>query len=382
MGFSAVNATEITGLTISGTADFTGTWNTNVDLDTYVTVPNGATSVVLKIDNTSSSTRRAQIRYPGATTHYLQDAINRYQTRQNFVVPLASGNLIDLYLEATTVKFYVVGFFDSAVTAFHGDTFPIISIPGSGTRTLTAPTEVPSNATAMLVRGGALSWWRPTGETVYNVSGAGPTWVKLDGSKQFEVNTTSSGTMTVLAYATGGFNWQGFPAATNAPTKDDTYRTSGVTYSGKSGVILQPDAVGAITQAYNFRRTGDSGYTYNPIESSTTQKSTLVALNASGQFDYIMDSTATAANIDVQWSLDEFSSASLTITSVTPSTFDDGKTGIVIAGSGFGASQGSSTLTIGAQTQTVTQWSDTSITFTSVRGSVSPGNAALKLTKG
>jgi len=72
----------------------------------------------------------------------------------------------------------------------------------------------------------------------------------------------------------------------------------------------------------------------------------------------------------------------LTITSVTPSTFDDGKTGIVIAGSGFGASQGSSTLTIGAQTQTVTAWSDTSITFTSVRGSVSPGNAALKLTKG
>ena len=72
----------------------------------------------------------------------------------------------------------------------------------------------------------------------------------------------------------------------------------------------------------------------------------------------------------------------LTITSVTPSSFDDGRTGIVIAGSGFGASQGSTTLTIGAQAQTVTGWSDTSITFTSVRGSVSPGNAALKLTKG
>lgn len=72
----------------------------------------------------------------------------------------------------------------------------------------------------------------------------------------------------------------------------------------------------------------------------------------------------------------------LTITSVTPSSFDDGKTGIVIAGSGFGASQGSSTVDIGGQAQTVTAWSNTSITFTSVRGSVSPGNATLTLTKG
>ena len=75
-------------------------------------------------------------------------------------------------------------------------------------------------------------------------------------------------------------------------------------------------------------------------------------------------------------------SSGLSITSVTPSSFDDGKTGIVIAGSGFGAFQGSSTLTIGGQAQTVTAWSDTSITFTSVRGSVSPGNATLTLTKG
>lgn len=71
----------------------------------------------------------------------------------------------------------------------------------------------------------------------------------------------------------------------------------------------------------------------------------------------------------------------LSITSVTPSSFDDGRTGIVIAGSGFGASQGSSTLTIGGQAQTVTAWSDTSITFTSVRGSNSMGARSLTLTR-
>jgi hypothetical protein len=75
------------------------------------------------------------------------------------------------------------------------------------------------------------------------------------------------------------------------------------------------------------------------------------------------------------------SAGGLSITSVTPSSFDDGVSGIVIAGTGFGASQGSSTLTIGGSAQTVANWSDTSITFTSVRGSNSMGAATLTLTK-
>lgn len=70
----------------------------------------------------------------------------------------------------------------------------------------------------------------------------------------------------------------------------------------------------------------------------------------------------------------------LTITSVTPSSFDSGIAGIVIAGSGFGASQGSSTVDIGGQAQTVTAWGDTSITITSARGSNSMGAGQLKVT--
>lgn len=92
--------------------------------------------------------------------------------------------------------------------------------------------------------------------------------------------------------------------------------------------------------------------------------------------------TATARNWAATTISVKSAASGLTITSITPSSFDDGRAGIVIAGSGFGASQGSSTLTIGGQAQTVTAWSDTSITFTSVRGSVSPGNATLAITKG
>jgi hypothetical protein len=73
-------------------------------------------------------------------------------------------------------------------------------------------------------------------------------------------------------------------------------------------------------------------------------------------------------------------STGLTITSVTPSSFDSGIAGIVIAGSGFGASQGSSTVDIGGQAQTVTAWSNTSITITSARGSNSMGAGQLKVT--
>lgn len=84
----------------------------------------------------------------------------------------------------------------------------------------------------------------------------------------------------------------------------------------------------------------------------------------------------------IGFAIKEGTASGLSITSVTPSAFDDGRTGIVIAGSGFGASQGSSTLTIGGQAQTVTAWSDTSITFTSVRGSNSMGTRSLTITKG
>lgn len=75
-----------------------------------------------------------------------------------------------------------------------------------------------------------------------------------------------------------------------------------------------------------------------------------------------------------------FVPSGLTITSVTPSSFDSGIAGIVIAGAGFGASQGSSTVDIGGQAQTVTAWGDTSITITSARGSNSMGAGQLKVT--
>lgn len=70
--------------------------------------------------------------------------------------------------------------------------------------------------------------------------------------------------------------------------------------------------------------------------------------------------------------------AGLSITSVTPSSFDDGTTGIVVAGSGFGSATG--TVAIAGVSQTVTAWSDTSITVTSVLGTNKYGPTLIKVT--
>jgi len=68
----------------------------------------------------------------------------------------------------------------------------------------------------------------------------------------------------------------------------------------------------------------------------------------------------------------------LSITSVTPSSFDDGVTGIVIAGSGFGSATG--TVAIAGVSQAVTAWADTSITVTSVLGTNKYGPTLIKVT--
>jgi len=71
----------------------------------------------------------------------------------------------------------------------------------------------------------------------------------------------------------------------------------------------------------------------------------------------------------------------LSITSVTPSTFSPGDT-VTIAGTGFGATQGASTLDVGGEAQTVTSWSDTLVRARATRGALAYGAYTLTLTNG
>jgi hypothetical protein len=70
--------------------------------------------------------------------------------------------------------------------------------------------------------------------------------------------------------------------------------------------------------------------------------------------------------------------APATITSITPTSAEAGAS-VTIAGSGFGATQGSGAVMFGATTATVTAWSDTSITAT-VPASLTPGAVLVTVT--
>jgi hypothetical protein len=69
----------------------------------------------------------------------------------------------------------------------------------------------------------------------------------------------------------------------------------------------------------------------------------------------------------------------MNISTISPAKFDTGKS-VTLSGTGFGSSQG--TVTIGGVSQAVTSWSDTSITFTSVRGAQSMGACRVDVVKG
>lgn len=152
--------------------------------------------------------------------------------------------------------------------------------------------------------------------------------------------------------------------------------------SGATSISLNPSlTAGAIFIAANHNTSltitgGQTAILENANSGNASHSSGYK--ESAGPVSYSMLSSGYAA---IAVSIEEASAGALSITSVTPSSFDDGVSGIVIAGSGFGSSQGSSTLTIGGQAQTVANWSDTSITFTSVRGSNSMGSATLTLTK-
>lgn len=90
----------------------------------------------------------------------------------------------------------------------------------------------------------------------------------------------------------------------------------------------------------------------------------------------IFNSTGTLTDFEAG----DFAAAAPTITNADDEAFANGETGIVITGTGFGASQGAGKVYLsptnnvadGARVeQTVTAWSDTSITITCVKGGLS-----------
>lgn len=196
------------------------------------------------------------------------------------------------------------------------------------------------------------------------------------------VTLSASRQMTMAVVTMAGLDQSASPTAATvrgneggssaAPTVGITAASGSVTVAG-----LCRDYFAAESDTY-----GGAWTEVQDADRGTASHSSAVYSTSSGSLT--VDPSWTTATTNYALAAATFAAASaagLSISTVTPASFDDGHAGIVIAGSGFGASQGASTLTIGAQAQTVTAWSDTSITFTCVRGANSMGANTITVTK-
>ena len=371
MPATSVDHVAITGLAASGTVDGIGTWNTSVDLDTFTTVPAGATAAIIDVYNTSSSQRWAGVRTPGKTAAVLLED-KASDDHGPVVVPLGAGNTVDFYAEnTTTVKFFIVGFLGSEWTWFDIDGTPETITSTSSAWADRTVSGVASGTTSICIDG--LFKWRPFGETTdVGVYVDNYQLVKLDGSKRVSFN--SSADRTVRGYAASGVTWNAWLGTTLSYTADSTWRLSAVSSAGKAlAIIAVGKSVGS--SSLSFRQKGS---TFDTRDANTFPEAHFAPLDAGGEFEYNIETGTTGTAYVHAW-LDA-ATAGPTITDVnTDEALSPGETA-TITGTGFGATQGAGgvklTQEAGALESALTgiTWGgDTSITGTVALGGLSYG---------
>lgn len=380
MGVQVYDQVLITGLSSSGTTDSLGTWTTGVDISSFVTLPTGASGVLLLMNNgTSAGSRWLGVRTTGKTTAQSLSSVSP-QLYSHTWVPLNGSGQLDFYCQdATTAKFYILAVTDSSWVWNDIDAgFPTVSCSSSyTTRTL----SVDAATTGVLLRGSTTAWaWRPVGTTSALTVNTGTEIVGLNGSYQFQNISSSTSTQEIIAEIRGGVTVNPtWPPTEETPVADGTWYDSTLTIpAGKALAAIRKTTV-TNTSWWKWRKKGAS---FDPATSQIHGLSGIrhyAPVDGNGVFQYNVESASTGNQLVTLW-LDGVSSASLSITSVTPSQIDSGES-FTITGTGFGATQGLSLVQIGGVTQTPTSWSDTSITCTATRGSQSMGNATLTIYK-
>ena len=288
MGIRAFDNVRITGLTASGAVDGSGTWNTAVDISPFVTIPAGATAVILRIYNASASAQWAGVRTPGKTTAELHIDFPGYDVR-DIVVPFVPGQTtLDLYCEnATNIEFRVVGVTDSRWHFFDIDgPRPTVLSTGAtwASRTIS---EAADGAVAAIIQNAR---WRPVGATGEIVNPpTGTALVQLDGSKAVELNTGQA--VPLIGYVDGGVTFPAHLSAQITATLDGTWRLSDQASAGSAIAHIAVDKASAGTHV-DFRKVG-SAYT-SVATGSAYDEYFYTALDASGQFEYLGESGTTA----------------------------------------------------------------------------------------
>lgn len=319
MSMHRVTTTQITGLSASGTTDALGSWNTSVDLGTFVTVPSGATAVVLSIENAYTQARYTGVRTSGKTTALCIDdqPINSLWT---VIVPLGAGNTIDIYTEDVTagrVQFYVTGFCSSAWTFYDIDNtlpyLPITTNNNTGITAAAAPnnTSIPANATIAVID--FQRQWKPVGEA--STVNAGSTtastpnvaFLKVDASSQVYINSTVN--KSVIGFVSTGVNWAswlGSAELTDAGMTKGAWTTGPSTFSGKSFAYIQPSTLDG-THGFAVRGQGESAPSLSPTNAAAWG---MLAPLISGRYEYFAESAVTHNSYYAAATFDEATVAS------------------------------------------------------------------------
>lgn len=310
MGIRSYDHTRITGLSNSGVTDASGTWNEDVNIGSFVSVPAGATGVVLVIEHNGGSNRYIGLRTPGKTqTQFLADV--GAQTGIMQVCPLGPNNTIDIYVRDAAVTYiWIVGVTDSRWQFVDADN-PVLVTGMTSAFTTKTISSAPDGTVGVLLSSttGNTIGWRATGLSNSVAGGIGRCVAKLNGSKQVDLRESASSDISVRAYISGGVNFDAnYPPATDTCTADGTWRTSTIVHAGKSMANIKRSAISEDTINTSTRRNGSS---YAPLSStnSTFYEWMWVPLSSpAGEFQYRMESGATDTVIyDFAW-FDDFQS--------------------------------------------------------------------------
>lgn len=370
LGFLPHARTQITGLTA-------GTWNRNIDVDSVagVTVPAGATSVVLEVKNTSGSGYSFGAQKAGLGEDLLSSATGTY--RATVFIPLADGNLIDLNIQNASIQVFVVGFHNrithlsaavdlsdqvtSTSTSGH-----VVTAWATSAKTETVPAEAAFALIEVRANADNQSKIYATGGVTTAIPGlknvVSHHVVPLDSSKQFGIRVNivpGANTYRLLGWLPAGFySHVSAPTARKAAAINTEY-TFPDSASGMSLACFIP-APGGGSYNYNFRKNASAAAvngrpdTIQWCEPDTDGSVLYTQSNITGAYAYALVGGFT-------------NQTSVTISGVDDST-PNHLGSLIITGSGFGATQGTGGITIGGVSQTVTSWSDTSITITVDRG--------------
>lgn len=293
MAWSKVTRTPITGLTASGAIDGSGTWNLSVPIGDYVTVPSGATGVILWVYNTISSDRWSGVRTSGKSTPLFLADGKREVTYT--IAPMGAGNTVDLYTENTAnVVFDIVGFVDMAFFDIDAP-LPTVASTGSSMINRDLSGSIPEGAIAAVFHNFD-GMWRPTGTSDAMTRNArGTAIIPLDAARTVDLDTGSD--QTLLGYITSGVEFTTWPPTSETVTDDSTWRDYPVSDADAEFVFVVDDKSAA--GIYSMLR--PEGDTFDPALVQSTHNCLLCPTGTGGAIEYKAESGGTHAYKTIAW---------------------------------------------------------------------------------